>query len=77
MKEKVAKHAPTSYDDLLDVIKRVWVQEISPELTDNLIASMPRRSAGVIMQKVAIQSTSGRVFELCIHVCILLIICMY
>ena len=51
VKEKVAKHAPTSYDDLLDVIKRVWVQEISPELTDNLIASMPRRLAGVINAK--------------------------
>ena len=51
MKEKVTKHVPTSYDDILDMIKRVWVHEINPELSDNLIASMPRRLAGVINAK--------------------------
>lgn len=48
LKLKVAKTNPTSYDDLIQKIKQVWVTEITPEYCQKLCDSMPRRIQAVI-----------------------------
>ena len=51
MKQKVAKHSPTSETDLINWIKKVWVQEITPDLCLKLARSMPARIQTVIKNK--------------------------
>ena len=51
LKEKVAIHNPTSRDDLIRVIKEVWVKEITQEYCSFLISSMPRRINAVLANK--------------------------
>ena len=51
VKNKVAEMKPTSYEDLKEKIKVVWVQHITPEYCATLIHSMPRRLAAVIKAK--------------------------
>lgn len=48
MKDKVALHQPSSLAELIEIIKKVWVKEISPGYCETLIRSMPRRLAAVI-----------------------------
>lgn len=48
MKKKVAAHRPTSEKDLKDIIRKVWVTEISPEYCQTLVHSMPSRIKAVI-----------------------------
>lgn len=51
VKCKVAQRNPTSVPDLIETIKDVWVNDITPEYCANLINSMPRRIATVLEQK--------------------------
>lgn len=51
VKKKVAQHKPTSASHLIDVIKQVWTQEISPEYCTALIDSMPQRLNAVLKAK--------------------------
>jgi transposase len=51
MKKKVSILKPTSREDLLEKIKRVWCSDISPEYCAQLIKSMPDRIAAVIKAK--------------------------
>jgi hypothetical protein len=53
MKRKVAKRAPSSMQDLVYWLKRVWCTEITPELCQKLVHSMPRRVRNVINCKGA------------------------
>ena len=48
MKNKVAEKHPLSAKDLVNVIKEVWMKEISQEFCRNLVHSMPRRLQEVI-----------------------------
>ena len=48
MKNKVAAHRPTSENDLKEVLKRVWVTEITPEYCRSLVHSMPDRIKAVL-----------------------------
>ena len=48
MKDKVAEKHPSSFPDLFQSIKEVWVKEISKEYCANLVNSMPRPLAAVI-----------------------------
>ena len=43
LKKKVSLVHCSSYEQLVDTIKRVWKTEISPEYCKNLIESMPDR----------------------------------
>ena len=51
VKAKVSEKQPSSFEALRKVIKKVWVHEISPEYSLNLISSMPRRLQKVIKNK--------------------------
>ena len=51
MKRKVSAKNPSSLDDLKQVIKEVWVMEITQQLCHQLCESMPRRIAAVISAK--------------------------
>jgi transposase len=51
MKRKVRGHAPKSMADLQYWIKRVWVQEVSPEYCSKLVSSMPRRIQAVLQSR--------------------------
>lgn len=51
MKMKIAAHNPTSEEDLINWIKRVWVQEITPDFCKKLARSMPERIQTVIQNK--------------------------
>ena len=46
MKEKIAGKQPSSVKDLIRVVKKVWVKELSKECCKDLIHSMPRRVDG-------------------------------
>ena len=51
MKDLVAEKQPSSRKALIQTIKEVWVQEISADFCNSLIASMPRRLQAVIKVK--------------------------
>ena len=51
LKKKVAKLNPTSYKDLVDKVKLVWVQQITKEYCNGLVESMPRRIHAVLAAK--------------------------
>lgn len=51
MKKKVSILKPTSREDLLEKIRRVWCCDISPEYCAQLMKSMPDRIAAVIKAK--------------------------
>ena len=51
MKGKVALKNPTSSKQVQETIKEVWVKEITPELIDKLVTSMPARIASVLANK--------------------------
>jgi hypothetical protein len=51
MKNKVAAHRPTSENDLKDVLKRVWVTEVTPEYCRSLVHSMPDRIKAVLRNR--------------------------
>ena len=51
MKKKIAFLNPTSYDDLIEKIKIVWVWHINPQYCEDLADSMPQRIAAVIAAK--------------------------
>jgi len=48
MKKKVAAHRPVSEKDLKDILRHVWVTEISLEYCKTLVHSMPSRIKAVI-----------------------------
>ena len=48
MKDLVAQKQPQSCSKLINIIKEVWVKEISTEYCESLISSMPRRLQAVI-----------------------------
>ena len=48
MKQKVAAHKPTSENHLADILRHVWVNEISPEYCKKLVESMPSRIRAVL-----------------------------
>ena len=64
MKRKVRAHAPSSLQDLQYWIKRVWVQEIEPDICHRLVASMPRRIQEV-KQKRTHDKILGNIFLCC------------
>ncbi len=51
MKQKVAATNPSSETDLIQAIKRVWTNEITPECCRNFVHSMPDRIEAVIANK--------------------------
>jgi transposase len=51
MKQKIAAHSPSSEDDLINWIKRVWVQEITPDYCKKLCKSMPGRIENILKNK--------------------------
>ena len=51
MKDLVAKKQPSSRKTLIQTIKEVWVQEISADYCNSLVASMPHRVQAVIKVK--------------------------
>lgn len=51
MKEKVARANPTSETELINIIKKVWVQDITLGYCERLVRSMPRRIKAVISSK--------------------------
>ena len=51
MKIKVAKKYPSNLNKLQQVIKEVWIKELSSEYCYNLVRSMPRRMQAVITNK--------------------------
>lgn len=51
VKKKVANANPTSLKDLIDKIRRVWVQEITDTYCRELVESMPRRIEAVLTAK--------------------------
>jgi len=48
MKRKVRKYQPNNLQDLIFYIKRVWCQEITPQLCQKLVNSMPSRISAVL-----------------------------
>jgi len=48
MKRKVRKHHASNLKELAFYIKRVWCTEITPEVCQNLVSSMPRRILSVL-----------------------------
>ena len=48
MKAKVTAHRPRSEEDLKEILKRVWVTEITPE---TLVKSMPACIASVLRNR--------------------------
>ena len=51
MKAKVAEKYPSNLNELQQVIKEVWVQELSSEYCYKLVSSMPGRMQAVIASK--------------------------
>jgi transposase len=51
MKRKVAEEHPTSEVSLVEAIKRVWVNHISPAYCETLVNSMPGRLKAVLANK--------------------------
>lgn len=51
MKKKVAAHHPTSEDDLRQILREVWVREITPDYCKTLVRSMPDRIKAVLANK--------------------------
>ena len=51
LKRKVAGHNPTSLKELRNSIKKVWIEEISPEYSEKLCLSMRTRIEEVIANK--------------------------
>lgn len=51
MKRKVSAHAPSNMKDLMYWIKRVWCTEITPQLCEKLVNSMPKRIQHVLKHK--------------------------
>jgi DDE superfamily endonuclease len=51
MKAKVAAHHPTSETDLKNILRQVWVNEISPDYCKTLVRSMPSRIQAVLKNK--------------------------
>ena len=51
MKAKVAEKYPSKLNELQQVIKEVWVQELSSEYCYKLVSSMPGRMQVVIASK--------------------------
>ncbi len=50
MKKEVARNKPKNLKDLKSILMRCW-EEISPEVTANLVDSMPRRIEAVLRAK--------------------------
>ena len=48
LKREVAKHHPTSLEDLKQIIRQVWCREITQEFSKKLVNSMPKRLQEVI-----------------------------
>ena len=51
VKDRVSRLNPTSDDDLIEKIKVVWTQEISPDYLTKLVHSMPKRLEASITAK--------------------------
>jgi len=51
MKRNVRRHAPKNMQDLQFWIKRVWINEVDPNVCKKLVASMPKRIQTVIHNK--------------------------
>lgn len=51
LKRKVNSHHATSMQELMYFIKRAWCRDITPELCQRLVASMPKRVKDVIRNK--------------------------
>ena len=51
MKAKVAEKYPSNLNELQQVIKEVWVEELSSEYCCKLISSIPGRMQAVIASK--------------------------
>ena len=51
LKKKAADRHPASLEDLVKVIKDVWMTEITPEYCENLVKSMRKRIQAVIKTK--------------------------
>lgn len=51
MKTKVSEQRPTSEQALIETLKHVWTQEITPEYCRNLVRSMPARIQAVLKNK--------------------------
>ena len=51
LKQKVAAHNPSSLTHLKQVIKEIWVREITPEYCEKLCLSMPKRIQVVLNNK--------------------------
>ena len=47
----MADRHPTSVDDLINIIKEVWMSEIKPEYCGKLVKSMPNRIQAVLKNK--------------------------
>ena len=51
MKEKVARAKPSSGNELIRIIKKVWVEDITPDYCERLARSVPRRIKAVLTSK--------------------------
>ena len=51
MKQKVSQANTNSEKNLAEIIKKVWVQEITPEYCEKLAKSMPSRIKAVLRAK--------------------------
>ena len=51
MKRKTAAQQFDGIHELVDFLKRLWSTEITAEMCQNLVSSMPRRVAAVIKNK--------------------------
>ena len=51
LKREVAKHYPTSVEDLKQIIRQVWCREITQEYTKKLVNSMRKRLQEVMKNK--------------------------
>ena len=51
MKAKVSAHRPKSETDLKQLLKQVWVTEITQQYCETLVKSMPARIQAVIKNK--------------------------
>ena len=51
LKDKIAEEQPSSAKQLLEVIKKKWVTDVSADYCQTLVQSMPRRLEAVIKNK--------------------------
>ena len=51
LKNKVSELNLTSYKDLVDKVKSVWLQQITVDYCNGLVESMPRRTQTVLEAK--------------------------